>query len=324
MGRPPCCDKVGIKKGPWTPEEDIILVSYIQEHGPGNWRAVPTNTGLMRCSKSCRLRWTNYLRPGIKRGNFTPHEEGMIIHLQALLGNKWAAIATYLPQRTDNDIKNYWNTHLKKKLKKLQSDNNLAGSHVARSNINHPIVSKTYDIENTSKNQTSVHHASSEENISRLLEGWTQSSSFPYMNSVSSPIDCNNGTSDRFHRFFGQTPGEGSNGGATGSIFQFYRPQLGIDGNDNEGWTTSEMNSDHHHQEIEAISTVDRHYRHHHHHRSFDKLSCGGSSQKGSESSGVIDHEEKIKIDTNAPPLSFLEKWLLDENSGHMELDSIF
>ncbi|RVW20580.1 Myb-related protein 306 [Vitis vinifera] len=84
MGRPPCCDKVGIKKGPWTPEEDIILVSYIQEHGPGNWRSVPTNTGLLRCSKSCRLRWTNYLRPGIKRGNFTPHEEGMIIHLQAL------------------------------------------------------------------------------------------------------------------------------------------------------------------------------------------------------------------------------------------------
>lgn len=122
MGRPPCCEKVGIKKGPWTPEEDIVLVSYIQEHGPGNWRAVPTNTGnylatkfiffygikflwvvrslircchgrikskgLLRCSKSCRLRWTNYLRPGIKRGNFTPHEEGMIIHLQALLGNK--------------------------------------------------------------------------------------------------------------------------------------------------------------------------------------------------------------------------------------------
>lgn len=121
MGRPPCCDKVGVKKGPWTPEEDIILVSYIQEHGPGNWRSVPTNTGLLRCSKSCRLRWTNYLRPGIKRGNFSDHEEKMIIHLQALLGNRWAAIASYLPQRTDNDIKNYWNTHLKKKLKKLQT-----------------------------------------------------------------------------------------------------------------------------------------------------------------------------------------------------------
>ncbi|MCD7458025.1 Transcription factor myb60 [Datura stramonium] len=69
MGRPPCCEKTGVKKGPWTPEEDIILVSYIQEHGPGNWRNVPSNTGLLRCSKSCRLRWTNYLRPGIKRGN---------------------------------------------------------------------------------------------------------------------------------------------------------------------------------------------------------------------------------------------------------------
>ncbi|KAL7100891.1 hypothetical protein ACP275_08G023000 [Erythranthe tilingii] len=121
MGRPPCCEKVGVKKGPWTPEEDIMLVSYVQEHGPGNWRAVPSTTGLRRCSKSCRLRWTNYLRPGIKRGTFTDQEEKMIIQLQALLGNKWAAIASYLPERTDNDIKNYWNTHLKKKLKKLQT-----------------------------------------------------------------------------------------------------------------------------------------------------------------------------------------------------------
>ncbi|KAK8533950.1 hypothetical protein V6N13_028373 [Hibiscus sabdariffa] len=79
------CDKAGLKKGPWT-----ILVSYIQEHDSGNWRVVPTNTGLLRCSKSCRLRWTNYLRPGIKRGNFTEHEEKMIIHLQALLGNMYS------------------------------------------------------------------------------------------------------------------------------------------------------------------------------------------------------------------------------------------
>ncbi|KAF2288139.1 hypothetical protein GH714_004617 [Hevea brasiliensis] len=61
MGRPPCCDKVGIKKGPWTPEEDIILVSYIQEHGPGNWRSVPTNTGWMRSSPKPNNHGTNDL-----------------------------------------------------------------------------------------------------------------------------------------------------------------------------------------------------------------------------------------------------------------------
>nr|CAB3500665.1 unnamed protein product [Digitaria exilis] len=116
MGRPPCCDKEGVKKGPWTPEEDLILVSYVQDHGPANWRSVPANTGLMRCSKSCRLRWTNYLRPGIRRGGFSEQEDRLIVHLQALLGNRWAAIASYLPDRTDNDVKNYWNTHLKKKL----------------------------------------------------------------------------------------------------------------------------------------------------------------------------------------------------------------
>ncbi|KAM0947957.1 putative transcription factor MYB-HB-like family [Dioscorea sansibarensis] len=168
MGRPPCCDKIGIKKGPWTPEEDIILVSYIQEHGPGNWRSVPTNTGLMRCSKSCRLRWTNYLRPGIKRGNFTPHEEGMIIHLQASLGNRWAAIASYLPQRTDNDIKNYWNTHLKKKINKFQT---AIDSYVTSSDSS----TSTYHEMNKINQSASTTYASSTENISRLLEGWMRS-----------------------------------------------------------------------------------------------------------------------------------------------------
>ncbi|XP_066323274.1 uncharacterized protein [Miscanthus floridulus] len=68
------------------------------------------------CSKSCRLRWTNYLRTGIRRGGFSDQEDRLIVHLQALLGNRWATIASYHPDRTDNDVKNYWNTHLKKKL----------------------------------------------------------------------------------------------------------------------------------------------------------------------------------------------------------------
>ncbi|XP_057769520.1 transcription factor MYB16-like [Salvia miltiorrhiza] len=122
MGRSPCCDKIGLKKGPWTPEEDQKLLAYIEEHGHGSWRALPTKAGLQRCGKSCRLRWTNYLRPDIKRGKFSLQEEQTIIQLHALLGNRWSAIATHLPKRTDNEIKNYWNTHLKKRLAKMGID----------------------------------------------------------------------------------------------------------------------------------------------------------------------------------------------------------
>ncbi|KAJ0668089.1 putative transcription factor MYB family [Helianthus annuus] len=116
MGRSPCCDKNGLKKGPWTQEEDIKLMEYIQLHGPGNWRTLPKNAGLQRCGKSCRLRWTNYLRPDIKRGRFSFEEEETIIQLHSVLGNKWSAIAARLPGRTDNEIKNYWNTHIRKRL----------------------------------------------------------------------------------------------------------------------------------------------------------------------------------------------------------------
>ncbi|XP_077224752.1 myb-related protein 306-like [Tasmannia lanceolata] len=235
MGRPPCCDKMGMKKGPWTPEEDIILVSYIQEHGPGNWRAVPANTGLLRCSKSCRLRWTNYLRPGIKRGNFTEHEEKMIIHLQALLGNRWAAIASYIPERTDNDIKNYWNTHLKKKLNKLQTDldghsrNGFPGLppiskgqwerrlqtdiHTARQALCEALSLENQDHHQDLKpsngfqslkipNQAST-YAWSTDNVSRLLAGWMRNSpkngrtiSETTRNSSNSPISTDSTSSE--------------------------------------------------------------------------------------------------------------------------------
>ncbi|KAK1279404.1 hypothetical protein QJS04_geneDACA018879 [Acorus gramineus] len=115
-GRAPCCEKVGLKKGSWTRAEDMKLVAYIQQHGHANWRALPKQAGLLRCGKSCRLRWINYLRPDIKRGNFTQDEEETIIRLHHLLGNKWSKIASHLAGRTDNEIKNIWNTHLKKRI----------------------------------------------------------------------------------------------------------------------------------------------------------------------------------------------------------------
>ncbi|KAI8533175.1 hypothetical protein RHMOL_Rhmol11G0276600 [Rhododendron molle] len=116
MGRSPCCEKAHTNKGAWTKEEDDRLIAYIRAHGEGCWRSLPKAAGLLRCGKSCRLRWINYLRPDLKRGNFTEEEDELIIKLHSLLGNKWSLIAARLPGRTDNEIKNYWNTHIRRKL----------------------------------------------------------------------------------------------------------------------------------------------------------------------------------------------------------------
>ncbi|KAI3689638.1 hypothetical protein L2E82_47602 [Cichorium intybus] len=122
MGRQPCCDKLGVKKGPWTAEEDKKLINFILTNGQCCWRAVPKLAGLSRCGKSCRLRWTNYLRPDLKRGLLNESEEQLVIDLHARLGNRWSKIAARMPGRTDNEIKNHWNTHIKKKLLKMGID----------------------------------------------------------------------------------------------------------------------------------------------------------------------------------------------------------
>ncbi|KAG7033622.1 Transcription factor MYB30 [Cucurbita argyrosperma subsp. argyrosperma] len=287
MGRPPCCEKVGIKKGPWTPEEDILLVSYIQQHGPGNWRSVPTNTGLLRCSKSCRLRWTNYLRPGIKRGNFTPHEEGMIIHLQALLGNKWAAIASYLPQRTDNDIKNYWNTHLKKKLKSAL-DHSTTSEFFSKGFFNDSFT-RTFDFDSSSASasvsascfcpnrssaaspsSSSSTYYSSAENISRLLEGWMRSSQKTNDNDNDNPFHFDEKQSHRGDSVVSNQCQEvktEQDGNRVGSI-----------------------------KEIESVVSLDN---------------LGASCEN--------DNKQNRSENDNNPPMSFLEKWLLDDTSVQVE-----
>ncbi|OWM88013.1 hypothetical protein CDL15_Pgr016586 [Punica granatum] len=113
-----------LRRGPWTVEEDLTLINYIALHGEGRWNSLARSAGLKRTGKSCRLRWLNYLRPDVRRGNITLEEQLLILELHSRWGNRWSKIAQYLPGRTDNEIKNYWRTRVQKHAKQLQCDVN--------------------------------------------------------------------------------------------------------------------------------------------------------------------------------------------------------
>ncbi|OIT05924.1 PREDICTED: myb-related protein 305-like [Nicotiana attenuata] len=130
MDKKPCNSQdVEVRKGPWTMEEDLILINYIANHGEGVWNSLAKSAGLKRTGKSCRLRWLNYLRPDVRRGNITPEEQLLIMELHAKWGNRWSKIAKHLPGRTDNEIKNYWRTRIQKHIKQAENMNGQAASH---------------------------------------------------------------------------------------------------------------------------------------------------------------------------------------------------
>ncbi|KAJ6923514.1 R2R3 MYB transcription factor 87 [Populus alba x Populus x berolinensis] len=85
--------------------------------------------GLRDAERVCRLRWLNYLRPNIKHGGFSEEEDNIICNLYVSIGSMWSVIAAQLPGRTDNDIKNYWNTRLKKKLLGRRKQSSSIGYH---------------------------------------------------------------------------------------------------------------------------------------------------------------------------------------------------
>lgn len=155
MVRPPSFDSNGMKKGAWSEDEDNKLRAYIVRYGHWNWRLLPKYAGLKRCGKSCRLRWVNYLKPGVKRGSFTKEEQDLVIKLHAELGNKWSAIAAKLPGRTDNEIKNFWHTRVERRHKPNQAHKRTAArpSSAEASSMN---FSEDFRQESDSSEATSV------------------------------------------------------------------------------------------------------------------------------------------------------------------------
>ncbi|TKY65155.1 Transcription factor MYB113 [Spatholobus suberectus] len=131
----------GVRKGAWSKCEDDLLKACVQLYGEGKWHLVPERAGLNRCRKSCRMRWLNYLKPNIKRGDFSEDEIDMLIRLHKLLGNRWSMIAGRLPGRTSNGVKNYWNTYMRRKVNPHKEDNNVKQKE-AESTIKPPEVIK--------------------------------------------------------------------------------------------------------------------------------------------------------------------------------------
>ncbi|CAL0306894.1 unnamed protein product [Lupinus luteus] len=117
-------EEMNLRRGPWTVDEDLSLINYIANHGEGRWNTLAHSAGLKRTGKSCRLRWLNYLRPDVRRGDITLEEQLLILELHNQWGNRWSKIAQYLPGRTDNEIKNYWRTRVQKHAKHLKCDIN--------------------------------------------------------------------------------------------------------------------------------------------------------------------------------------------------------
>ncbi|WCJ17696.1 Transcription factor DUO1 [Euphorbia peplus] len=116
-----------MRKGPWKSEEDELLINHVKKHGPRDWSSIRSKGLLKRTGKSCCLRWVNKLRPNLKNGcKFNAEEERVVIEFQAEFGNKWAKIATYLPGRTDNDVKNFWSSRQKRLARILQPSGSTA------------------------------------------------------------------------------------------------------------------------------------------------------------------------------------------------------
>ncbi|XP_051127966.1 transcription factor MYB15-like [Andrographis paniculata] len=157
MVRAGCVDESGVKRGAWSEEEDNKLRAYVLRYGHWNWRLLPKYAGLNRCGKSCRLRWMNYLKPGVKRGQFTIEEGELVRRLHQELGNRWSAIAAKLPGRTDNEVKNYWHTNFNRRRKRSRCARKSSDNIIERMKTNNPIPILLQQTEESSSSDDHVY-----------------------------------------------------------------------------------------------------------------------------------------------------------------------